>query len=73
MSAKKRYGNPRKNQAALENSKRARARSRRELSVGFIFGALIVFFVLWLAVGLVVAAIVFAVLMFGGTAVLKAR
>jgi len=71
MTGKKRYGDPRKN-AARESSGRTRARSRRELSAGFIAIAWIVFFVLWLAVGsLLVAAIVFGVLLFAGTAVLK--
>ena len=74
MSGKKRYGDPRKDEAARESSERARTRSKRELSVGFIFFAWIVFFVLWLAVGsLLVAAIVFGVLLSGGIAVLKAR
>jgi hypothetical protein len=72
MSDKKRYGDPRKNEAA-ESSKRARGRSKRELSVGFIFFAWIVFFALWAAVGsLLVAAIVFGVLMLGGIAALSA-
>jgi hypothetical protein len=72
MSGKKRYGDPRKNQAR-QNSKLTRTRSKRELSVGFLLFAWIVFFVLWFAVGsLLVAAIVFGVLLFGGMAVLKA-
>ena len=71
MSGKKRYGDPRK-QAESEDSKRA-GRSKRELSVAFIFLAWIVFFVLWLAVGsLLVAAIVLGVLLVGGTAALNA-
>jgi hypothetical protein len=69
---KRRYGDPRK-QAASEQAKRP-GRSKRELSVAFIFFAWIVFFVLWLAVGsLLVAAIVLGVLLLGGTAVLNAR
>ena len=72
MSGKKRYGDPRNHQAAQESAEHGRARSRRELSVGFIFFAWIVFFVLWLTTGFVVAAIVFGVLLLGGIAVLKA-
>jgi hypothetical protein len=71
VSDRKRYGDPRKNQAR-EDSKRARGRSKRELSVGFIFFAWIVFFALWLAVGLLVAAIVFGALLLGGIAALSA-
>ena len=74
MSGKKRYGDPRKNEAERESSEQTQTRSKRELSVGFIFLAWIVFFVLWLAVGsLLVAAIVFGVLLSGGIAVLNAR
>lgn len=70
MSSKKRYGDPRKNQAREESSKLA-GRSKRELSVGFIVFAWVVFFVLWVAVGsLLVAAIVFGALLAGGVAVL---
>ena len=73
LSGKKRYGDPRKNEAARESSKQARGRSKRELSVGFICFAWIVFFVVWLAVGsLLVAAIVFGALLLGGIAALKA-
>jgi len=71
MSGKKRYGDPRKNEE-LAVSKQAAGRSKRELSVGFIFIAWIVFFALWLTVGLIVAAIVFGVLLIGGGAVLAA-
>jgi Flp pilus assembly protein TadB len=72
MSEKKRYGDPRKQ--AGENAKRTRRRSRRELSIGFIVFAWIVFFVLWFAVGsLLVAAIVFAALLFAGIAALSGR
>jgi Flp pilus assembly protein TadB len=72
MSDKKRYGDPRKQ--AGESAKRARRRSRRELSIGFILFAWIVRFVLWFAVGsLLVAAIVFAALLFAGIAALSAR
>jgi uncharacterized membrane protein YccF (DUF307 family) len=72
MSGKKRYGDPRKNEAR-ESAKQARRRSKRELSVGFLFFAWIVFFGLWLAVGsLLVAAIVFGVMLLGGIAVLNA-
>jgi len=71
MSGKKRFGDPRK-EAASEAAKPTR-RSKRELSVAFIFFAWIVFFVLWLAVGsLLVAAIVLGVLLLGGTAALNA-
>ena len=38
MSGKKRYGDPRKNQAR-QDSKLARGRSKRELSVGFLLFA----------------------------------
>jgi len=72
MSSKKRYGDPRKNQAR-ESSKQVKRRSKRELSAAFIVFAWIVFFVLWLAAGLLVAAIVFGALLLGGTAVLAAR
>lgn len=71
MSDKKRYGDPRKNQAQDKAKLRA-GRSKRELSVGFIFFAWIVFFALWLAVGLLVAALVFGVLLLAGTALLSA-
>jgi Flp pilus assembly protein TadB len=72
MSGKRRFGDPRKNEAQ-ESSKQARARSKRELSAGFLLVAWVVFFVLWLAVGsLLVAAIVFGVLLSGGIAVLNA-
>jgi hypothetical protein len=70
MSKKERYGDPRKNQA-LEDSKRARGRSKRELSTGFIFFAWAVFFILWLAAGsLVVAAVVSGALLSIGVAML---
>jgi hypothetical protein len=72
MSEKKRYGDPRKQAGAI--SKRAARRSKRELSIGFILFAWIVFFVLWFAVGsLLVAAIVFAALLMAGIAALSAR
>jgi hypothetical protein len=72
MSGKKRYGDPRKNQAQ-ESSKPARGRSKRELSAGFLLVAWIVFFVVWLAAGsLLAAAIVFGVLLLGGIALLNA-
>lgn len=73
MSRKKRYGDPRKEEAAKERSEQARARSNRELSMGFILVSWIVFFGLWLVAGLLVAALVFGVLLSGGIAVLKAR
>ena len=72
MSGKKRYGDPRKNQAR-EDSQAARGRSKRELSVWFIAVAWLVFFVLWLVAGLLIAAIVFGVLLLGGIAALNAR
>jgi hypothetical protein len=76
MSDKKRYGDPRRNQAR-EGSKQAAEKSKREFSGGFLFFILfawIVFFVLWLAAGsLLVAAIVFGVLLAGGIAVFNAR
>ncbi|HTA33508.1 MAG TPA: hypothetical protein VK721_08800 [Solirubrobacteraceae bacterium] len=71
MSDKNRYGDPRKQAGA--SAKRARRRSRRELSIGFIAFAWIVLFVIWFAVGsLLVAAIVFAVLLMAGIAALGA-
>jgi len=70
MSDNKRYGDPRKNQARAD-ARLVAGRSRRELSVGFIFLAWIVFFALWAAVGLLVAAIVFGVLLLGGSALLS--
>jgi hypothetical protein len=76
MTGKKRYGDPRKNQAQ-ESSEQARERSKREFSGGFLFFILFawtVFFVIWLAVGsLLVAAIVFGVLLSVGIAVFNAR
>lgn len=73
MTDKKRYGDPRKNQA-LEDSRQARGRSKRELSVGFIFFGWAVFFVLWLAAGsLLIAAVVFGAILSAGIAVLNAR
>jgi hypothetical protein len=73
MSGKKRYGDPRKNETR-QNSKLARGRSKRELSVGFLLFSWFVFFVVWLAVGsLLVAAIVFGVLLLGAIALLNAR
>ena len=72
MSDKKRYGDPRKQADASAN--RAARRSKRELSLGFIVFAWIVFFVLWFAAGsLLLAAIVFAVLLMAGIAALSAR
>ena len=70
MSPKRRYGDPRKNQA-LEDSKQTKRRSKRELSAGFIALAWIVFFVLWLTTGFLVAAIVFGALLLGGIAALS--
>ena len=69
MTGKKRYGDPRKNEAR-EALKQVRRRSKRELSVGFITFAWIVFFVLWLAVGFFAAAIVFGALLLAGIAAL---
>ena len=76
MTGKRRYGDPRKDQAR-ERAKQEQERSKREFSGGFllfILFAWIVFFVLWLAAGsLLVAAIVFGVLLSGGIAVFNAR
>jgi Flp pilus assembly protein TadB len=70
MSDKKRYGDPRKQ--GQESPKPGRRRSKRELSVGFIAVAWLVFFLVWVAAGSVlVAAIVFGALLVGGTAVLS--
>jgi len=72
MSQRKRYGDPRKSEP--EAPARAQERSNRELSVGFIFASWIVFFVVWLALGsLLAAAIVFGVMLTGAIAVLHAR
>jgi hypothetical protein len=75
MTGKRRYGDPRKNQAQ-ESSKQAHEKSKREFSGGslvFIAFAWVVFFVVWLAAGsLLVAAIVFGVLLSGGIAVINA-
>ena len=87
MSERKRYGDPRKEQAYEEGrreapsgsapqagsgAQRVGGRSKRELSVGYIFLAWILFFVLWLAAGsLLVAALVFGVLLTGGMAMLN--
>jgi hypothetical protein len=70
MSGAKRFGDPRKNQA-LENSKLTQGRSKRELSAGFLMLAWAMFFLLWWASGLLLAAIVFGVLLSGGIAVLN--
>ena len=74
-AGKKRYGDPRKRQAQ-ESSKQTSERSKREFSGAFLFFILfawIVFFVLWLAVGsLLAAAIVFGVLLSGGIVVFNA-
>ena len=76
MTGRTRYGDPRKDEAQ-ESAKRARERSKREYSGGFLFFvafAWIVFFVLWLAVGsLLAAAIVVGVLLSCGIAVFNAR
>jgi hypothetical protein len=73
MSEKKRYGDPRK-QEAFEESKRVGGRSKGELSVGFIFFAWALFFLLWLVAGsLVVAAVVCGLLLTVAIAVLNAR
>ena len=76
MTGKRRYGDPRKNQAQ-ESAKQARERSKREFSGGFLFFILfawIVFFVLWLAAGsLLVAAIVFGLLLSAGIALFNAK
>jgi Flp pilus assembly protein TadB len=70
MSDKARSGDSRKR--AQESEKRARRRSKRELSIGFIVFAWIVLFVIWFAAGsLLIAAIVFAVLLFAGLAALS--
>jgi hypothetical protein len=83
MSQRKRYGNPRREAeelAAREHGGSERERGReggrsdRELSVGFIFFAWILFFLIWLALGsLLVAALVFGILLTGGIAVLNLR
>ena len=67
MSKRKRYGDPRKNEAS-EAARRSGGRSKPELSVGYIFFAWIVFFLLWIfAHSLVIAAVVFgALLVIGG-------
>ena len=70
MSDKARSGDPRKR--AQESGKRARRRSKRELSIGFIVFAWIALFVIWFAAGsLIIAAIVFAALLFAGVAALR--
>jgi Flp pilus assembly protein TadB len=69
VSDKKRYGDPRKR--AQESAKPLPRRSKRELSVGFIAVTWLVFFIVWLVAGLLVAAIVFGALLVGGTAVLS--
>jgi Flp pilus assembly protein TadB len=75
MTGKRQSGNPRKNQAQ-ESSNQARDGSKREFSGAsllFILVAWIVFFVVWLAAGsLLVAVIVFGVLLSGGIAVIDA-
>ena len=72
MSQKKRYGDPRKSET--QGTRREQGRSKGELSVGFIFAAWIVFFVVWLALGsLLVAAIVFGLMLTGAIAILHTR
>ena len=72
MSEENRYGDPRKGEA--ESARREQRRSKGELSVGFIFAAWIVFFVVWLALGsLLVAAIVFGLMLTGAIAILHTR
>jgi hypothetical protein len=70
MTEKKHYGDPRK-QAAEESSKKRRGTSQRELSVGFVFFAWIVFFLLWLVAGLLAAAIVCGLMLSGAIALLN--
>lgn len=70
MSDKARSGDPRKR--AQESEKRGRRRSKRELSIGYILFAWIVLFVIWFAAGsLLIAAIVFAALLFVGVAAIS--
>jgi hypothetical protein len=72
MSQTKRYGDPRKSEAQTTPSEQGR--SKGELSVGFIFAAWAVFFVVWLWLGsLLVAAIVFGLMLTGAIAILHAR
>ena len=71
MSEKKRYGDPRKQQA-FEESKGVGGRSKRELSVGFVFFGWALFFLLWLVAGsLVVAAVVCGLLLTAAIAYLN--
>jgi len=69
MSKRKRYGDPRKQEASeAESARERRGRSKTELSVGYIFFAWIVFFALWIfAHSVVIAGVVLlALLAIGG-------
>ena len=79
MSQKKRYGNPRKEQAYEEGQgdgessspERKGGRSKGELSVGFIFFAWALFFVVWAASNLLIAALVFGIALTAAIAMLN--
>ena len=71
MSKRKRYGDPRK-QEASEAARRQGGRSKAELSVGYIFFAWIVFFILLIFVhSLVIAAVVLLALLGVGGGILS--
>jgi hypothetical protein len=67
-----RGGGRRKSSHRGSPAREGRSRSRRELSVGYIFAAWLVFFLLWVVAGFLVAAIVFGVMLAAGGAVLRA-
>jgi hypothetical protein len=81
MSQKKRYGNPSKEQAYEEGRKegassgaeRKGGRSKGELSVGFIFFAWALFFVMWAASNLIIAALVFGIVLTAAIGLLNLR
>jgi hypothetical protein len=81
VSQRRRYGNPRKEQAYEEGQRegerpgagREGGRSKGELSVGFIFVAWALFFVMWAASNLLIAAIVFGVFLTAAIGILNRR
>jgi len=75
MSEKKRYGDPRKGQAHEKSERgdtsRSCGRSKGELSVGFILFAWALFFVVWAASNLLIAALVFGIALTAAIAMLN--
>ncbi|HTY97082.1 MAG TPA: hypothetical protein VMB91_08590 [Solirubrobacteraceae bacterium] len=75
MSKRKHYGDPRRQEASeaqAEAARERRGRSKTELSVGYIFFAWIVFFILLIFVhSLVIAAVVLLALLGVGGGILS--